>query len=57
MPGSPAYNTTKHALESFADTLRLEMRKFGVKVALVEPGRYGTATAIVSPEQVYINTK
>ena len=52
MPGTPAYNASKHALETFVDGLRLDMKKFGVKVALVEPGKYGTATAIVSPEQV-----
>lgn len=52
LPGTPAYNSSKHALETFADSLRLEMKKFGVKVALVEPGKFGTATAIVCPEQV-----
>ena len=52
MPGSAAYNATKHALETYADSLRLEMQKFNVKVLLVEPGKYGTATACVNPEQV-----
>ena len=52
MPGSCAYNATKHALETYADSLRLEMQKFNVKVLLVEPGKYGTATAIVDTEQV-----
>ena len=52
LPGTPAYNASKHALDTYADSLRLEMQKFSVKVALVEPGKFGTATAIVCPEQV-----
>ena len=54
MPGTPAYNASKHALESYADSLRLEMQKFSVKVSIVAPGKFGTATAIVNPEQVNI---
>jgi NAD(P)-dependent dehydrogenase (short-subunit alcohol dehydrogenase family) len=33
-----AYNATKHALEAFSDTLRLELRGSGIHVVLVEPG-------------------
>lgn len=33
-----AYNTTKFALEGYADTLRLEMRDTPIKVVLIEPG-------------------
>lgn len=37
-----AYAATKHALEAFSDTLRLEMAGTGIKVVLIEPGPIGT---------------
>jgi NAD(P)-dependent dehydrogenase (short-subunit alcohol dehydrogenase family) len=37
VPGGGAYHMTKYALESFADALRLEVRRFGVQVSLIEP--------------------
>ncbi|MEQ2527875.1 oxidoreductase [Bacillaceae bacterium CLA-AA-H227] len=36
------YYASKHALEAMSDTLRLEMKPFGVDVIIIEPG--GTAT-------------
>ena len=47
-----AYAMTKHAGEVFSDVLRLEMRKWGVGVSIIEPGNFGGATGIidVSPE-------
>ncbi|RTR25952.1 SDR family NAD(P)-dependent oxidoreductase [Robertmurraya yapensis] len=36
------YYASKHALEAMSDTLRLEMKSFGVDVIIIEPG--GTAT-------------
>ncbi|MGG0717542.1 oxidoreductase [Robertmurraya massiliosenegalensis] len=36
------YYASKHALEAISDTLRLEMKPFGVDVIIIEPG--GTAT-------------
>ncbi|MGD9863149.1 MAG: SDR family NAD(P)-dependent oxidoreductase [Pseudodonghicola sp.] len=33
-----AYAATKHALEAFSDTLRLEMAGTGIEVVLIEPG-------------------
>ncbi|MEM6936365.1 MAG: SDR family NAD(P)-dependent oxidoreductase [Pseudomonadota bacterium] len=35
-----AYSMSKHAVESFTDTLAAEMNKFGVAVSVVEPGNY-----------------
>ncbi|HAH31143.1 MAG TPA: short-chain dehydrogenase/reductase [Elusimicrobia bacterium] len=32
------YHATKYAVESYSDTLRLEVGRFGIKVILVEPG-------------------
>ncbi len=33
-----AYNSTKYALESLSDALRLELRPFGIRVVVIEPG-------------------
>jgi NAD(P)-dependent dehydrogenase (short-subunit alcohol dehydrogenase family) len=42
LPFLGAYAASKHALEAIADTLRLELRPFGVEVSLVEPGTIRT---------------
>jgi NAD(P)-dependent dehydrogenase (short-subunit alcohol dehydrogenase family) len=42
MAYSGAYAASKHALEAFADALRVELRDAGVQVALVEPGSVAT---------------
>ena len=44
-PTVSAYNMTKHGLETMADCLRLEMRKFGVNVSVIEPGQFDNATS------------
>jgi len=37
-PFSSAYNATKFAMEAFARSLRLELKKTNIKVSLIEPG-------------------
>jgi NAD(P)-dependent dehydrogenase (short-subunit alcohol dehydrogenase family) len=37
-PGGGAYHGTKYAVEAISDTLRFELRGFGVDVVLIEPG-------------------
>ncbi|WAR18648.1 BDH-like protein [Mya arenaria] len=49
-PSTSAYNATKYGLECVSDCLRLEMTKFGVRVALVEPAMFGGSTDIHSPQ-------
>ncbi len=48
-PGAAAYHATKYALEAISDSLRFEVRGFGVDVVLIEPGlivtRFGDAAA------------
>jgi NAD(P)-dependent dehydrogenase (short-subunit alcohol dehydrogenase family) len=34
------YSMSKHAMEAFSDALADEMKRFGVKVSLIEPGTY-----------------
>lgn len=37
------YAATKHALEAISEALHFELRPFGVRIVLIEPGQYGTA--------------
>lgn len=41
-PGMSPYIASKHAIEGWSESLRLEMQPFGVKVVLIEPGSYKT---------------
>src|SRR5215469_8992537 len=41
-PMVSSYCASKHALEGWAEALRIELRALGIKVALVEPGAYKT---------------
>jgi NAD(P)-dependent dehydrogenase (short-subunit alcohol dehydrogenase family) len=43
LPGSSAYCASKFALEGATEALRNEVGRFGVRVALIEPGAYATA--------------
>ena len=42
LPMFGVYNSTKYAVESLSDALRLELGPFGVEVALIEPGAIAT---------------
>jgi len=41
-PMVSSYCASKHALEGWAESLRIELRALGVKVVLIEPGAYKT---------------
>jgi short-subunit dehydrogenase len=45
-----AYNSTKYAVESLSDALRIELAPFGVRVVLIEPGVIRTGFADTSME-------
>jgi NAD(P)-dependent dehydrogenase (short-subunit alcohol dehydrogenase family) len=50
-PFAGPYSASKFAVEAIADSLRLELRPFGVQVALIEPG--AVATTIWDKTQRY----
>jgi len=56
VPFCAAYTMTKHAVEAFSDTLRLEMHRFGVTVTTVEPGHFGGATESINVCGVHYKT-
>ncbi|XP_050391692.1 retinol dehydrogenase 16 isoform X2 [Patella vulgata] len=46
------YSPTKYAAEAFSDILRREMKKFGISVAIVEPGDFGDVTNVQQAEVI-----
>ncbi|XP_041364845.1 D-beta-hydroxybutyrate dehydrogenase, mitochondrial-like [Gigantopelta aegis] len=47
---SSAYVVTKYGGEGFSDALRVEMKRFGVTVCLVEPGNFGVSTGMMNKD-------
>jgi NAD(P)-dependent dehydrogenase (short-subunit alcohol dehydrogenase family) len=43
---------TKHAMEAYADALADEMKQFGVKVSLIEPGAYRSRIGLSAMERM-----
>lgn len=43
LPFVGAYNASKFALEAITDTLRLELRPWGIRVMIIEPGTIATS--------------
>ncbi len=41
-----SYCISKYGMEAFSNTLRREMRQFGVKVCKIQPGNFSNATGI-----------
>ncbi|KAK3594137.1 hypothetical protein CHS0354_040912 [Potamilus streckersoni] len=54
MEGNGAYGMSKHALVAYSDTLRQEMKKWGVFVSMIEPTGFHTASM---HEQSLINKR
>ncbi len=51
LPAAGWYHASKHALEAWSDALRIEVKPFGIKVVLIEPGPIKTEwddTALVN---------
>jgi NAD(P)-dependent dehydrogenase (short-subunit alcohol dehydrogenase family) len=51
-PGGGIYHSTKYALEALSDSLRFELRGFGVDVILIEPGLITTGFGDVASSSV-----
>lgn len=51
-PCASAYNASKFGIECISDSLRMEMVKFGVKVAIIEPAMFGGNTSIHSEQNI-----
>ncbi|KAK6170638.1 hypothetical protein SNE40_018988 [Patella caerulea] len=51
-PSQSACAFTKNAVEAFSDCLRLEMRQFGVKVSIIEPGNFYGSTGMLGEKSV-----
>ena len=51
LEGHGAYGMSKHALVAYSDTLRQEMKKWDVKVSIIEPTGYSTGSG---NEQFYV---
>ncbi len=45
MPGMGAYAMSKHSLESMSEALRQELKAFGIKVSVIQPGGIDTPFA------------
>lgn len=50
MPYSAAYSASKHALRGLSESLDHEVRRFGIRVSLIEPGFIRTDIVAHSPE-------
>jgi NAD(P)-dependent dehydrogenase (short-subunit alcohol dehydrogenase family) len=54
LPGAGLYHATKYALEALSDSLRFEVRGFGVDVILIEPGLITTGFGDVASGSVAV---
>lgn len=57
IPCNSAFCMTKYGQEGFTDVLRMEMRKFGIKVITVEPGNFSASTAMLNKSKLSVYEK
>lgn len=50
------YHASKHALEAYSDVLRLEVKRFGIQVSVIEPGGTKTEWGEIANENGMANT-
>lgn len=46
------YHASKHALEGWSDSLRLELKQFNIKVVIIEPGLIKTAWGSIAADNI-----
>jgi len=51
MPTGGWYSASKHALEALSDALRIEMKPFGIRVCIIEPGAIKSEFAEIALEK------
>ena len=56
IPGGTAYSIAKYGVQAFSDALRNEMKRFGVKVHIIEPGRFKTNITAAEKNIKYLET-
>ncbi len=56
IPGISSYCIAKYGVQAFSDSLRNEMRHFGVTVHIIEPGRFKTNLTAPELDNQYLET-
>ena len=51
-PMGSAYVSSKFALEGLSESMSYELKQFGIKIVLIEPGVINTNFAFVTPKKV-----
>ncbi len=49
IPFQNAYTASKHAIEGYAEGLQMEVRPFGIRVTLIEPGDHRSGSGLYRP--------
>ncbi|MDL2262167.1 SDR family oxidoreductase [Bacteroidales bacterium OttesenSCG-928-I21] len=56
MPGGGWYSASKFAVEAISDSLRWELKQFGIKVVIIEPGPISTGFSTAVKKTVVLGT-
>jgi NAD(P)-dependent dehydrogenase (short-subunit alcohol dehydrogenase family) len=51
------YNVSKYSVEALSDALRIEVKPFGIKVCLIEPGGIKTDWGIIAADNLEASSK